>query len=192
MVLRKRRFWLGLVVVLLLALVTLWAAGPWLAMRSIDQALAQRSPGLLEQHVDFPALRVSLKAQLADSLVRAAGPDVQANRWGALAVNAAGQLAGAGVDTVVTPGGVIALLHGQGVWRRATGQRSGADTYAPSAPPAPFQSVEWRYESPSRFSAVRRTAEGRQTTFVFQRQGLRWRLVDIRLSDPRALLDLLD
>ena len=190
--LRKPAFWLALVVALLLILSAVLAAGPWWTMRGIERALAERSPEQLSRHIGFPSLRISLKAQLSDHLVRAAGPEVQANRLGAVALGAAGQLAGAGVDAVVTPTGVITLLHGQGLWRRARGQRANADTYAPPAPPAPFGDLAWRYESLSRFSATRTDAEGRPTTFVFERQGLRWQLTDVRLGRPSALLHLLD
>ena len=189
---KKPSFWLYLILALLLLLVGLLAAGPWLAIRGIERGLAERSPGQLSRHIDFPALRVSLKAQLSDHMVRSAGPTIQANPLGALALGTAGQLAGAGIDAVVTPAGVITLLHGQGAWRRATGQRQNADTYAAPAPPDPFDAIDWRYESPSRFTATRHDADGRQTRFIFVRQGLRWRLVDVRLEDPAALLHLLD
>lgn len=189
--LRKPGFWLSLVLLLLLGLVALWAAGPWLAMRGIEQALAERSPAALERHIDFPALRVNLKAQLGDRIVRAAGPELQSSRYGALALAAASQLAGAGVDTVVTPAGIGALLHGQGLVRRASGRTASADTYARPAPPRPFARVHWRYHSLDRFSATR-SLDGAQTTFVFSRQGLRWRLTDIELPPGWQLLDVLD
>ena len=190
--LRKPGVWLSVVLALLLGLVAVWAAGPWLAMRGIDQALAQRSPAQLEKHIDFPALRVNLKAQLNDRIVRAAGAEVQANRFGALALAAAGQLAGAGVDSVVTPVGISGLLHGQGAIRRATGRTQTADTYAAPAAPAPFARVDWRYHSTNRFTATRTDADGAATTFVFTRQGLRWRLSDISLPPGWDMLDVLN
>lgn len=178
----KKR-WLLMAAALLLVLGTVagWAAGPWWAMRGIDQALTTRSPAALEKHIDFPALRVNLKAQLEDRIVRAAGPDQQANRFGALATFAASKLAGAGVDTVVTPAGLVTLLHGQGLVRRATGHTETADSYAPPASPKPFRDVQWRYESLQRFTATARNEQQQETVFVFARQGLRWKLVDIRL-----------
>lgn len=188
---RKPGPWLCLILVLLLGLVALWAAGPWLAMRGIDQAIAARSPAQLEKHIDFPALRVNLKAQLADRLVRAAGASAQSNRFGALALAGASSLVGASVDTLVTPAGLSAVLHGQGTWRKATGHTQSADTYAPPATPEPFAGVDWRYESLSRFSASRTDAAGHRTTFIFARQGLRWRLVDIQLPPGWAAADVL-
>ena len=40
-----------------------------------------------------------------------------------------------------------------------------------------------RYESLSRFTGTLEHANGHRTVFVLQRQGLRWRLVDIRLPE---------
>lgn len=188
---RKPGWWLCLLLALLLGLGGLWAAGPWWAMRGIEQAIEQRSPGQLEKHVDFAALRVSLKAQLADRVVRAAGEQVQASRFGGLAVIAASGLVGASVDAMVTPLGITALLHGQGSWRKVTGHTQTADTYSPPATPQPFARVQWRYESLDRFSASRDDGDGHVTEFVFQRQGLHWRLVDIRLPPGWAAADVL-
>ena len=187
--LRKPGFWLSLILLMLLALASLWAAGPWLAMHGINQAIEQRAPGKLEKHVDFAALRISLKAQLADRVVRAAGVDAQSSRLGSLALVAANSLVGAGVDTVVTPLGISALLHGQGSWRKATGHTQTADTYSPAARPQPFAGIDWRYESIDRFRASRLDEAGHATVFIFQRQQLR--LVDIRLPPGWAAADVL-
>lgn len=189
--LRKPGFWLSLILLMLLALASLWAAGPWLAMHGINQAIEQRAPGKLERHIDFAALRISLKAQLADRVVRAAGVDAQSSRLGSLALVAANGLVGASVDTVVTPLGITALLHGQGSWRKATGHTETADTYSPAARPRPFAGIDWRYESASRFIASRHDGQGHTTVFIFQRQQLRWRLVDIRLPPGWAAADVL-
>lgn len=187
---RRPGLWLSLILTLLLSLVALWAAGPWLAMRGIEQALEQRDPARLERHVDFAALRVSLKAQLADRVVRTAGPQLQSSRLGGLALLAATSLVGASVDTVVTPLGISALLHGQGGWRKATGNTETADTHSPPARPQPFARIHWRYESANRFSASRQDGDGHITVFIFQRQQLRWRLVDIQLPPGWAAADV--
>lgn len=188
---RKSGPWLCLILFLLLGLVALWAAGPWLAMRSIDQAIATRSPSQLEKHIDFPSLRVNLKAQLSDRVVRAAGSDMQSNRFGAVALAGASALVGASVDTVVTPAGVSALLQGQGTWRKAIGKTRHPDTYSPAASPAPFADIQWRYESLNRFTATRIDETGHPVSFIFQRQQLRWRLVDIHLPPGWAIMGIL-
>ena len=47
-------------------------------------------------------------------------------------------------------------------------------------PMDPLRDAATRYESTSRFTASTRGADGSRVVAVFERQGLRWRLVDIR------------
>ena len=52
-------------IAVLLVLLLAWvAAGPWLAIRGIEKAIETRDTAALERHVDFPRLRINLKAQL--------------------------------------------------------------------------------------------------------------------------------
>ena len=110
-----------------LALVAWVAAGPWLAIRGIERAIAQRDTAALERHVDFPRLRVNLKAQLDDRMVRAAGQDIASNPLGAIALAMAGGATGVAVDTLATPLGIGALLQGHVLWQRAGGRTVGGD-----------------------------------------------------------------
>ncbi|GAB3505724.1 DUF2939 domain-containing protein [Pseudoxanthomonas daejeonensis] len=170
-------------VLLLLALLAWVAAGPWLAVRGIERAIAQRDAAALERHVDFPRLRVNLKAQLDDRMVRTAGEDVAGNFFGALALAVAGSASGVAVDTLATPLGIGALLQGHVLWQRTGGRTVGGDTWAEAEPARPLQGTRLRYESLSRFTGTLEHANGHRTVFVLQRQGLRWRLVDIRLPE---------
>lgn len=168
-------------VLLLLGLLGWTAAGPYLAIRGISQAIEQRDTGRLERHVDFPTLRMNLKAQLADQVVRRAGVDAQSSMFGAVAISLAGNLAGAGVDAMVTPTGIAALLQGHALWKRASGQTIGGDSYAPTEPAQPLKDASHRFESLSRFTATVHSDDGQPLVFVLDRQGLQWRLTDIRL-----------
>ncbi len=173
--------WIALVLLLLLCMGGYVAAGPWLAIHGIRTALAEQDTGRLQKHVDFPVLRVNLRAQAEDYLARKAGADVAANLFGAAALSMANKAVGRGVDTLVTPMGIAALLEGRATWKRAIGETVGGDTYAPAVPADPLKEARHRYESPSRFTATVTDAEGEPVVFVFTRQGLRWRLTDIRL-----------
>lgn len=172
---------LALVVAAMLALAAWVAAGPYLAIHGIRTALAEQDTGRLERHVNFPALRVSLRAQLQDRLAREVGTRTQSSMLGSIALALAGNAVGAGVDTAVTPLGIGALLQGRAVWKKATAQTVGGDTYAPAVPYEPLKDARHRYESPSRFTATLLDEDGDPVVFVFSRQGLRWRLTDIRL-----------
>lgn len=171
----------GVLLALVMGVATYVVAGPYLAIHGIRTALAEQDTAKLERHVDFPALRVNLRAQVEDYLARKAGPEVSSNLFGTAALSIANQVLGRGVDTLVTPMGIAAILQGRSTWKRAVGDTIGGDTYAPAVPAEPLKHAEHRYESLSRFTATVHDADGDPVVFVITRQGLRWRLTDIRL-----------
>lgn len=183
--------WLWLVAALLVALAVYVGAGPYLTVRAIRSAVERQDAAALSKQVDFPTLRASLKAQLTDRMVREAGPDVQASTFGAIGLSLAGGLIGGAVDAMVTPTGLGALMEGRKVWKRvgdgfslpSTPAAPAEDSGASAGPPAqrPFDGAEYRYESLSRFSATVRDDSGRPIRFVMTRDGLNWKLSDIRL-----------
>jgi len=173
--------WIALAIVLLLAFGFV-AAGPYIAIHGIRSALAEQDTGKLARYVDFPTLRVNLRAQLQDRIVRAAGMDAQSSFLGSIALSLAGGAAGIGVDAMVTPTGIAAILQGHSVWKRATGDTANGDTYDRPRPAEPLKQAKGHYASLSRFTATTTTADGSEPmTFVFERQGIVWRLTDIRL-----------
>ena len=173
---KKWRIGAAIVLVLLLAYV---AAGPFLTVNAIRAAVQAQNMPELSRHVDFPALRGSLKLQLDDYLVRRAGPEVQSNAFGAIALRIASGMAGGTVDAMVTPAGLAAIMNGRNVWQRASGGRPHADEGAP--PTDPLEGASYRFESPSRFTATVLDDAGQPVVFVLTREGLDWKLSDVRL-----------
>ena len=175
--------WIALALVLasLLALGAYVAAGPFLAMNGIRTALAEQDVAKLSRHIDFPALRVSLKAQVEDAMARRLASETQSSLLGAFAASLAGNAMGGGIDAMVTPLGIGALMQGDALWKRALGETVGGDAYAPPVPFNPLRDAVPRYESPSRFTATVVDQQGAPMVFVFRRQGLTWKLADIRL-----------
>jgi hypothetical protein len=51
----------------------------------------------------------------------------------------------------------------------------------PGATLDPLAGASYRYESASRFIATVQNADGAPVVFVFSRDGLRWKLTDVRL-----------
>ena len=172
--------WIALIVVVLLALGTYVIAGPYLAINGIRTALIEQDTGRLERHVDFPALRVSIKAQMQDKLARRTG-DMQSNLAGAFALSIANNFVGSGVDAMVTPLGIGALLQGRSLWKKSLGETVDGDSYSKAVPVDPLKQAVRRYESSSRFTATVLDEDGKPMVFVFKRNGLRWKLADIRL-----------
>ena len=176
--------WLALFLVVFFAIAGYVAAGPYLTVRAIKSALREQDAGALSEQVDFPALRASLKAQLLDAMVREAGDGVQANPLGAFALTMATGLVNATVEAMVTPVGLAGVMEGRKLWsnaldsfRRPTTDAQGA----PVAAPEPLRDARYRYESLSRFTATVEDESGKPVVFVLRRDGLNWKLADIRL-----------
>lgn len=176
-----KRWWWTLPLLAMLALAAYVVAGPWLTIRGIDQAIAERDVPGLARHVDFPTLRVNLKAQLDDAMVRRAGIDAQSSMFGALALQAIGGVSNLAVDTMVTPAGVAALLQGRMLWKRASGDTIGGDTWSDTTPDHPLREAELHYLSTRRVTATVQTEAGTAIVLVLTRDGLHWKLSDIIL-----------
>lgn len=164
----------------LAALLAWTASGPWRAMAGIHQAVQAGDVAALARHVDFPALRASLKPQVQDRIVRAAGQDAQAGRFAAFGLTVATGLAGGLVDAMVTPVGLGAIIEGRKVWDRV-GNVPPASAGNPAVRPGPTPAPRLRLESASRASAVVVLEDGSELTLVLTRSGMRWRLSEIRL-----------
>lgn len=175
--------WMLAAILILLALGGYVVAGPYIAYTAIRDAVETKDTAKLSRNVDFPQLRTNLKLQLDDYMVRRAGPDVQSSLFGVFAVRVASGVAGAAVDTMVTPAGLAAILEGRAVVHRVAGD-TGPDPYRPARPANPLRDPSYRFESPSRFSASIPGDDGQDIELVLTRHGLRWKLSDIRLSEP--------
>jgi hypothetical protein len=177
--------WIVTVAMLAVLLGGYVVAGPYLTFRAIRSAVQTQDAAALSDQVDFPALRASLKAQLSDRLVRAVGIDGQSGMLGAIGLTVAGGLVNGAVETMVTPVGLGALMEGSKVWNRIDDGIARPDVADPSTVAGeraqPLQRPEYRYESTSRFTATVQDDQGRPIVFVMTRNGLRWKLSDIRL-----------
>jgi hypothetical protein len=172
----------ALAVLLLAAIVAVAAyvaAGPFLTIHSIRDAVQANDSAALSAQVDFPALRASLKRQLADRLVRGAGAEVQSSVLGAIGIHLATGASSMVVDAAVNPLGLAALMQGRGIRMAAIRDFAPPDPRAPVR--VPLQDASYRYESPSRFTATIVDEQGQPLVFVLERRGLDWQLADIRL-----------
>lgn len=172
---------LGLIALLAaLALLAWTASGPWRTVAGIRQAIVDGDARALARHVDFPALRASLRPQVQDRIVRAAGAEAQSGMLSSFGLVLASGAAGGVVDAMVTPLGLGAVMEGRKVWNRfgsvspPAGDGAGAGT-------GPLPDPRLRYESFSRASATITLDDGSELILVFTRKGTRWRLAEMRL-----------
>jgi hypothetical protein len=180
---------LALLVFAALALCAYVAAGPFLTVRSIGTAVQRGDTATLQRDVDFELVRASVKAQLEDYLARRMADPGTDSRLKALGRQLTSTVTGGVVDALATPAGIGAILQGRSVIRRAMG-------YPPEhGQPAaqqfdPLRGATYAYESTTRFTATVQNADGVPIVFVFSRDGLRWRLTDVRLPVDRLVASL--
>ncbi|MBF0664141.1 MAG: DUF2939 domain-containing protein [Brevundimonas sp.] len=95
----------GVVVAAVVAFAVAWAASPVLAAQALIRAARAGDADRLEQLVDFPALRQSLKDELTTELAAhlRRNPDMADSRLGGLGMILAPMLLSGAVDATVTP-----------------------------------------------------------------------------------------
>ncbi|WP_063532516.1 DUF2939 domain-containing protein [Burkholderia sp. MSMB1589WGS] len=87
-------------------------ASPYLALRQMKQAIDARDAQAISAYVDFPALRISLKQQLTDELMRRIDAQKRDNPLAIIGAMIGSALVGPLVDAYATPEGVAALMSG--------------------------------------------------------------------------------
>lgn len=169
---------LGLVAVLAVGYV---AASPYFAVRAMrDAAMAGDAAGVAE-HVDFPAVKESLKANLVASLMKTArerGADNPTADAGAMLVTA---LMGPMIDAMASPEGLAALMkHGA----LPPPSSLDADTGDAASPTDAKVDAQMRYRDLNTF-VVTLSGAGQSDApvgLVFRRHGLAsWKLTSLAM-----------
>ncbi len=173
--------WLVLVAVVLALMLGWLAAGPFLAINGIRTAVREQNAAKLSGHIDFPAVRTSLKQQFDDYLARRAGAEAQSSLLGAIGLQLASGASDGIVDALATPAGLAAIMEGRSLWKRLGGRRVAQDSGNAGAPPDPFENATYRYESLSRFTVTVPNADGDPVVFTLTRQGLAWKVTEVRV-----------
>src|SRR4051812_21734191 len=103
----------ALIVVVVLGVVGLLAAGPYMALGNIREGIAARDQNLLAANVDFPVLRENLKVQLKASFAKAMAPDEGGSDFqknlSTLGAAFTDKLTDRMVDALITPAGIAKM-----------------------------------------------------------------------------------
>jgi hypothetical protein len=99
-------------VVVVVAVLGYGYASPYLALDRLKRAADERDAQTVSEYVDYPALRESLKDQIAGLLTRKIQARANGNPLAALGAMIGVALIGPVVDAYATPDGVAALLNG--------------------------------------------------------------------------------
>jgi Protein of unknown function (DUF2939) len=165
--------------IVLAAFATWFFFTPHLAVRGMKAAAQAGDAAKLNDYVNFPALKESLKGSLSAQLASTASKVRAGNPFGALGAALVGAMMGPAIDALVTPESLAMMLKGQ----KPQPRRSSNDSKA-------FDDAEVdtsrSYEAFDRF-VVTVSSKGRAggaLGLVFLRDGLfSWRLSAIRFPD---------
>lgn len=158
-------------------------ASPYYALRQIKTALAERNADALAAHVDFPALRASVKTQLEASMARSIEATAgSGNPLAALGQSIASAMLGKMVDTMVSPAGVVALVN-----KSAVSPQADADGGAPADGAQKKAAYSAGYAGVNTFVVRAKDGNARDGALVLQRHGLwDWKLSSIEIATPLA------
>ena len=154
-----------------------WWESPVLALKGLQDAAQDRDVAELEERIDLPAFRQSLKDELGEIMDRQAA----ANQLGPLGTMAGRAVVGQAVDELVTPEGLAAAMAAppRDPVLRALAGSLGAVAQAQA------KRTDWEIERGlSTFRVRRVSGDGVPLPdLLFERDGLGWDLVGIDIPD---------
>ncbi len=157
-----------------------FAGAPYLTAYQLQNAVVERDQEALSEHVDFPALRESLKEELSAAMLREVrGED---NALAALGVALVGVVVDRMIDAYVTPAGLRSLMTNPGKQVDNSTESPGVLPESSSLSDRLDVEINMGYRNVSRFDIVAMDKEtGVQVSFVLRRSGIGWKLKEIRL-----------
>ena len=130
-----------LIVIVVIAALGFCYASPYMALNTLKRAADARDAQTVNEYVDFPALRESLKQQVTGLLTRRLDVQGNGNPFAAIGAMIGVALIGPLVDAYATPDGVAALLNGMPP-RGNPGERPPVPAGAGNPPAAPAAAPE--------------------------------------------------
>ncbi|WP_321815807.1 MULTISPECIES: DUF2939 domain-containing protein [unclassified Paraburkholderia] len=184
-------------------------ASPYIALNHLKQAADARDAVALNEYVDYPALRVSLKQQVGEMLQERIHAQHSSNPLLMLGAVIGSALIGPLVDAYATPEGVAALLNGMPPTGKpgdrpappppgTQASSAPAETAPPAQQPAPANTdtsqappraqTSAGYRSLNEFAVTwQRSASGEHYAAILQRHGLfSWKLAAVELNNANA------
>ncbi|SCW38633.1 Protein of unknown function [Pseudomonas peli] len=156
-------------------------AAPYITVYQIRQAAKASDADALEQHIDFPSVRESLKAQMNAHVMESAKTELADNPFAAFGVAFASALVDRMVTAFVTPAGLAEMMKGKKpAMAGSAGEEKGSasDTHERE----PFEGADMGYQGPNRFVVTVTNAKGGDPArFILKRSGISWQLSDVKL-----------
>ncbi len=171
---------------LLVLLIAYVAAGPWIAMRGIQHAVETRDLSAMPKYINFEKLRPNIQAQM--ETIIAAQIANRGGMFGSAAAGAANVVAASAAEGMVSPAGIAVLLEGDALIKRAKGDMKPGSGIASGGPKSlnAFKNAQTHYLSASTFQATVEVSDAAVVDFIFEREGFRWKLANIKLPHKKA------
>ena len=196
---------IALLVVVVVAVLGVIYASPYIALDRLKRAADARDAQTVNQYVDFPLLRGSLKDQVGQLLTRRIDIQKSGNPLAMIGAMIGAALIGPLVDSYATPDGVAAILNGippkgdpgekPPVPPESSGAMAAAPGTTPAQPPAPAVASPSAQKPPPQTTAGYRsfdtfavnyqhgTGDARYSA-ILRRYGLfSWKLVAVELNN---------
>ncbi|MEB2609110.1 DUF2939 domain-containing protein [Burkholderia cenocepacia] len=109
---RLKPFLIVALVVALIGALGYAYASPYVALGRLKSAIDARDAQVISEYVDFPSLRISLKQQVTEELMRRIDAVKKDNPFAVIGALIGSALIGPLVDAYATPEGVAALMSG--------------------------------------------------------------------------------
>jgi hypothetical protein len=146
---------------------------PYMAVNKLQAAAERGDSQALNEMVDFPALRTSIRTEIQSATAR--GIQKDGGVFAAFGAAAAGFVVGPVVDAAVTPEGIGLLMKGQ---RPSNGKDDSGD----EDDWRDDVKISRRWEASDRFVVQYRDARSgdERIALVMRRDGVRWKLAGVR------------
>jgi hypothetical protein len=182
-----------LIVIVVIAALGFAYASPYIALNNLKRAADARDTQTVNQYVDFPALRDSLKEQIIGMLNHRLDADSN-SKMATIGAMIGATIIGPLVDAYATPDGVAALLNGMPPRGDPGEHPPAASTDAPASPAAdtpsnpatpPSRQTTAGYRGLNEFVVTyRRDEANAHYSAIFRREGLfTWKLAAINLNE---------
>lgn len=183
--------WLLNVLIPLLILGGSYIAWPRYSIEQLENAARDQDLEVLQNYVDFPELRDNLQVRLQRRIRASMGEELPAE-WGDLFVAGSNLFVAPLLRQLVTPEGVAGLLRGgrdlrtleRELYRQGRQPDGAPEPAAESDEPDGWQLQGWKLAGIDRAYADYGDGRRRELRLILERQGLRWRLVDMVLLAP--------
>lgn len=180
----SKRGFKGLVVLGLLALLAYLYATPYLTVISLRAAAEARDAAAISDHVDYPALRQSLKDQLNSHMMVSMAKEMDDNPFAALGAAFASMMVDGLIEGLITPTGLANLMAGESIDEAS--ESGGSSSSGSSADDRElFPGATMGYDGMSRFVVTAMNDSGETADFVFKRHGIfSWKLSEMVMPLP--------